>query len=456
MIVSATRFSRFGRVAALAGACLLTAGIAGAQDNPNDEAANSGFNIPSDVKILGKMDPNQRHATAKVNGAIITGTDVDQRVALVLASSDGTKLSDQEMQALRLQVLRNLIDETLQIQEAKAQDVAPEADEVERAYQQVATKKFGKTSAQLDAELRSIGSSPNSLKRQIEGELAQNNLVQRNIQPFVNVSKSEVQEMYNRIQSSKGTAEYRIAEIYLSATPQTHDAVLQNAKKIVDQIKQGGSFAAYARQFSEASTAAVGGELGWIRIEQLQNPTLETAVQQLQAGEVAGPIEIPGGFDILALIDKRQIGMADPRDAVLSLKQISMEFPKGITEDEAKKRAQAFSEAVKNIHGCGEADAAAKAIGAQTIDNDQVQVRQLPAALQQPLLQMNIGQATPPFGSLTEGVRILMLCGRDDPQTSAGPKVEDIQAQLEDDRVGKRWQRYLRDLRRDAVIEYDD
>jgi peptidyl-prolyl cis-trans isomerase SurA len=49
-----------------------------------------------------------------------------------------------------------------------------------------------------------------------------------------------------------------------------------------------------------------------------------------------------------------------------------------------------------------------------------------------------------------------MLCGRDDPKAVAGPKVEDIQAQLEDDRVGKRWQRYLRDLRRDAVIEYDD
>ena len=28
-------------------------------------------------------------------------------------------------------------------------------------------------------------------------------------------------------------------------------------------------------------------------------------------------------------------------------------------------------------------------------------------------------------------------------------------AQIEDDRINKRWQRYLRDLRRDAVIEYN-
>jgi peptidyl-prolyl cis-trans isomerase SurA len=262
--------------------------------------------------------------------------------------------------------------------------------------------------------------------------------------------------MYDRIQSSKGTSEYRIGEIYLSDTPQTRDAVLQNAKKIVDQIHQGGSFQSFARQFSEASTAAVGGELGWIRIEQLQNPTLEAAVQQLQPGQLAGPIEIPGGFDILALIDKRQIGMPDPRDAVLSLKQISIDFPKGISEDDAKKQAQSFGDAVKAIHGCGEADAAAKAMGAQVVDNDQIQVRQLPDALQPILLKMNVGESTGLIGTLTEGVRVLMLCGRDDPKASAGPKLEDIQSQLEDDRVGKRAQRYLRDLRRDAVIEYDD
>jgi peptidyl-prolyl cis-trans isomerase SurA len=304
--------------------------------------------------------------------------------------------------------------------------------------------------------LRAIGSSASSLKRQIEGELSWNNLIERNVSPFINVSKGEVDELYNRLQSSRGTSEYRIGEIYLSATPENHDAVFQNAKKIVDQIHAGGSFPAYARQFSEASTAAVGGELGWIRLEQLQNPTLEAAVQQLQPGQLAGPIEIPGGFDILALLDKRQIGMADPRDAVLSLKQVSLDFPKGTAEADAKAKAATFATAMQAVHGCGEVDAGAAKVGAQVVTNDQIQVRQLPEPLQQALLQLNVGQATPPFGSLTEGVRVLFLCGRDDPKAAAGPNRDQIQSQLEDDRVSKRSQRYLRDLRRDAVIEYDD
>ena len=71
------------------------------------------------------------------------------------------------------------------------------------------------------------------------------------------------------------------------------------------------------------------------------------------------------------------------------------------------------------------------------------------------VLQLNVGQYYGPFGSLEEGVRVLMLCGRDDPATGADPDRDVLMAQIEDDRVNKRARRYLRDLRRDAVIEYN-
>ena len=104
--------------------------------------------------------------------------------------------------------------------------------------------------------------------------------------------------------------------------------------------------------------------------------------------------------------------------------------------------------------GCGRVDETAAKIGAEVVDNDQVRVRDLPPPLQEMLLKLQIGQATPPFGSQKEGVRVLVLCGRDDPQTASDPSFEQIMAQLEEERVGRRAQRYLRDLRRDAVIDY--
>jgi peptidyl-prolyl cis-trans isomerase SurA len=93
-----------------------------------------------------------------------------------------------------------------------------------------------------------------------------------------------------------------------------------------------------------------------------------------------------GGFSILYLIDKRKVLTADPRDAMLALKQISIEFPKGMSEADANKRAAEFSAAIKGSKGCGGVDAAAAKIGAQVVANDQVKARDLPAALQQPIL----------------------------------------------------------------------
>ena len=48
-----------------------------------------------------------------------------------------------------------------------------------------------------------------------------------------------------------------------------------------------------------------------------------------------GPIEVPGGVSIMLMVDRRQVLTADPRDALLSLKQISLDFPAGTTEAQA-------------------------------------------------------------------------------------------------------------------------
>ena len=78
----------------------------------------------------------------------------------------------------------------------------------------------------------------------------------------------------------------------------------------------------------------------------------------------------------------------------------------------------------------------------------------LPPALQATLASMQIGQTTQPFGAAKEGISVLVLCGRDMPQTATAPDLQEIENRLLEEKVNKRAQRYLRDLRRDAVIEY--
>lgn len=418
-----------------------------------DEAAapNMSLNLPATINTIGKVDPQVRKATAIVNGDVITGTDVDQRLALVIIANSG-RVSDEERERLRVQVLRNLIDESLQIQEAKANDIKIAPEEVNQSFARVASN-FKRTPQAFAQYLREQGSSDRTMKRQIEGELAWSRLLRRKVEPFVNVSDEEVKQIADRLTAAKGTSEYRVGEIYLSSTPENAQEVFANGRRIIEQIRQGGSFQAYARQFSEASTAAVGGDLGWIRPAQLPD-SLAQAVQEIQVGQIAGPIEVPGGFSILYLTDSRQVLVANPRDAVLSLRQLTINFGANESDAQIKAKAEAFGKAAQAMQGCGGADELAKQFGADVVDNDQIRVRDLPAALQDILLGLQVGQVTPPFGSRTDGVRVLALCGRDDPRASDAPSTDAIENQLRDERINRRAQIYLRDLRRDAIIDY--
>lgn len=415
--------------------------------------ATQGLNLPKDLTVFGKSDPNIRKATAIVNGRIITGTDVDQRLALIITANGG-KVTDDEKERLRVQVLRNLIDETLRIQAAEADEIEVKREEIEETYQQLAAQNFGSDPKKMDAYLESIGSSAASLKRQIEGEVAWDNLLRRNVMPRVNVSAEEVNETLERMKAAKGTDEYRLGEIYLSATTENRAAVLKNAQTIVQQLQQGGSFVAYARQYSEASTQVVGGDLGWVRIGQLP-PQLAAPLRTMQPGQLNGPIEIPGGFSIIYLIGKRQVLMADPAEALLSLKQISINFAPGVTQAQAEAKVDEFGKYLSSLRGCADVEAGAAKIGAEVVSNDQIKAASLPAQLRDVVLQLQIGQATPPFGGIQEGVRVLMLCGRDDPADSGAPTFQAVMKQIEDDRVNKQAQRLMRDLRNDAYIEYN-
>ncbi len=443
-------FKRLSLVAMLVSATALTPLIA--QTIGDGAAPEATLAIPDGQQLFGKNDPNVRRATAQVNGEIITGTDIDHRLALIIAANDN-KLPPEELARFRAQILTNLIDETLQIQEAAANEIEVTDAEVNQYFDRVAQQNFNRPANEVEKYLISIGSSVATLKRQIKGELSWSRLLSRNVRPSANVSDDEVNAIIERIKATKGTTEYRLGEIYLSATPETMPAVTESAKKIIDQLRQGGNFVAYARQFSEASTASVGGDLGWLGLAQLPQ-SLANAAANMNANEVQA-VASPGGISILLLIDKRQVATSDPRDSVLSLKQIAITFPKGTTEAQVAPLVKQFSEETQQITGCGAADEMARKLGADVVNRDGIKIRELPAPLQQVMLDLQIGQSTPPYGSLQEGVRVFVLCGRDAPQETSSESFDEIMSRLEEERVNKRARIYLRDLRRDAVIEYN-
>jgi peptidyl-prolyl cis-trans isomerase SurA len=430
---------------------LASGALAQETDQPGDQPevnSTQSLKLPENPQLFGSAMPSVVKATAIVNGDVITQTDIDQRVAL-LAIANGGQIPADELQRLREQVLRNLIDETLEIQAAKTEKIDVKPSDIDKTVQRVAGG-IKKTPDQLSAYLQANGSNIKSLRRQIEGEIAWQRLQHAKIE--VTVGDDEVKAVLDKMNASKGTEEYRVGEIFLSATPATESQTLENANKILTQLRGGASFVGYARQYSEASTAAVGGDLGWVRPEQLP-AQLASALREMPAGAISNPIPVPGGFSIIAVQDTRKILTPDPRDAILSLKQVSIKFPKGTSRETAEPIVSRFAEAAKNVGGCGGAEKIATDFHGEVVSQDQVKMRDLPTALQRLMIPMQVGQATQPFGSLDEGVRVLVMCGRDQIDQSA-PTYDDVYQQINDERTNSRSRRYLRDLRRDAVIEF--
>ena len=406
---------------------------------------------PNDIVVLGKSDPQVRKATALVNGDVITDTDLEQRLNLVVAANGG-KVGDDERERLKLQVLRNLIDERLQIQEAKAKEITVEGKEVDDTFTRVA-KNFKKAPSEFDGYLRERGASAGTLRQQIRAELAWNRLLRRKVEPFVNVGDDEVQAVIATLEKSKGQEEYRVGEIFLAAPASQDAAQMAVAENIVKQVRSGASFIAYARQFSESASAAAGGDLGWMRAAQL--PEAErVALGTLKPGQVSDPIRVSGGIAVMALVDSRKVLVADPENATLSLKQISIEMKPGSVDADGRAAVAKLEAATKNLGGCGRADAVGKAIGAEVSANDALRLKDMPPQLRELVTKMRIGEATPPFGSLSEGIRVLVLCGRDDSAAPKPPSFDEVYSQMNDQRIGLAARRYLRDLRRDAVIDY--
>src|ERR687892_101872 len=111
------KLGTYSRAAIVLAASLLSV-VAAAQSGPG----STGLNIPDNIQFVGKQVPGIRKATAIVNGDVITESDIDHRLALLLGPNRA-QIPPEELQRARAQVLRGLIDETLQIQAAAQQEI---------------------------------------------------------------------------------------------------------------------------------------------------------------------------------------------------------------------------------------------------------------------------------------------------------------------------------------------
>ena len=161
-----------------------------------------------------------------------------------------------------------------------------------------------------------------SYERQLESELAWNQIIRSEASKSGLIDPESIDQQISLIRANKGKPEYLVAEIYIPFdAAETATGVKNLAERIKRQIRQGARFANLARSFSQSASAARGGSLGWVRQDQL-DPALADVVRHLKRGELSAPVKGADGYYLLQLQNKRIARGLPEGDAVVSLQQI--------------------------------------------------------------------------------------------------------------------------------------
>jgi peptidyl-prolyl cis-trans isomerase SurA len=241
---------------------------------------------------------------AVVNDDIISVLDLAMRLQLSIIAA-GVDDTPEVRRRLTPQVLRGLIDERLQMQEAKRLDISVTDIQVAAALEQIAQQN-NMTEGQFLTMLRNRGVIPTTLIEQIRAQIAWQGVVQLRIRPNVVIAPEEVEEVAGRLSSRQGAIERRVAEIFIPVeTAAKEGEALTSANRLLDELRRGANFAGLARQFSQSGTASLGGDLGWVQDGEL-DVNLNEALLQMGPGNISPPIRTVTGFHILLLRDMRQ------------------------------------------------------------------------------------------------------------------------------------------------------
>lgn len=387
---------------------------------------------------------------ALVNDEVISALDLNQRLSFIIAATGGVA-NQEELERMEEQILRNMVDERLQLQEGAQFEVEVPDNQLEDAFGRI-SQGYSQAPDQFEQTLVQMGSSKNTLISQLRAEFTWQILVDGRWGSQVEISDEDVEEFIARMKRNTGKYEYRVSEIYLIVDqPRFDQTVRGTAQGLVDQVRGGANFAEMARQFSAAATAARGGELGWVS-EGTMIPTVEESVASMDLNEVSDPISTPGGYYVLLVTDRRRILSADPLDTELHLKQVYLAFDESTTQEGVEDWLVRANENLPDYQSCESAEPFASFMSAQVADAGFIAIRDFAPEMRQILIDLSVGQSSTAVGS-DDGIRVFFVCGKREPEIKP-PDFDEVFNQLTEQRLAMIARRYLRDLRRDAIIDY--
>ncbi len=386
---------------------------------------------------------------AVVNKAIISQSDLMNRLRLAAVSS-GVEPTQENLEKMKPQMVRMMIDEQLQLQNAKKYKIEITKDQLTAAIKHLEESNQMKEGAV--AELLNSNNIPmKTLEDQIRANLSWISLIREQYAPTLQITDWEIEQEKKAEEEKETKSQYHLAEILVPFdSPDQEERVKADINRLIEELHKGAHFTALAQQFSASPTAAQGGDMGWLTEDQLV-PEIKEALKEMSPGQLSKPIRVSQGYLLLAFIEQKRPG--EEGKMLFSLQQALLPFPKDVNEEKARAIMAIASQISKSAKSCPDLEKIAKAkySSAESHLAEKKPFDSLPEPLQKLILPLALNQATDPL--LTEdGALLIMVCEKEAAKVEKFTE-EDARNNIIERKLSLLSKRELRDLRRHAFIE---
>lgn len=374
----------------------------------------------------------------RVNSDAITHYEIEQRarfLAVLNTPGDLQRLAREQ-----------LIDEKLQLQQARRFNVMAGEDELRTGIEEFAGRA-DLSAEQFIAALEERGISRQTFEDFIRARSSWRNVVQGLFGARSRPTDEEVQRAM-AIAGERGRAEVLVSEIILPMTPDQAEGNRMLIERLAQTIDSEAEFADAARSYSIGSSARQGGHLDWLPISNLP-PSVASMMLTLEPGDITEPVPLDNALAIFRLRGFRETGAAQARTASASYLRILL--PGGDTEENRRQARQLEA----RLDRCDDFHAITDNYPDEQVDRQTLPRAEIPDDLFAYLERLDPNQilVEPVATAGGPALMFLMLCGRTTEAAAVEGGSDQLRLQLFSNRIDSYARNHLEELRANAVIE---
>ena len=248
----------------------------------------------------------------KVNGEIITKTDLEQRQIAALRQKNPNVRPDNDAELQKAlsdvtpQVIVEAVDEMLMVQRGKELGYTMSTEQFQGIVENIKKENKIESDDALQAALKGEGMTMADLRKQLEKNMLFTRVQQTEIMAKIQVTDPEVKTYYDAHKDDFATTpQITLREILVavSVDPKglnvaADDAAKAKAEDIRKRLVGGEQFARLAADMSDSPSKANGGLVGPMSKNDL-SPELQKAIEGLKAGAITPALRTPRGYQLL-------------------------------------------------------------------------------------------------------------------------------------------------------------